>query len=52
MAGVVDTFRRAVVLHQPPDVQALAIAAAVALVLAPAAYLYFKLAERTAADLV
>jgi lipopolysaccharide transport system permease protein len=44
MAGVVDTFRRAVVLHQPPDVQALAIAAAVALVLAPAAYLYFKLA--------
>jgi lipopolysaccharide transport system permease protein len=52
MAGVVDTFRRAVVLDQPPDVQALALAAAVALVLAPVAYLYFKLAERTAADLV
>lgn len=52
MAGVVDTFRRALVLHQPPDGPALAVAAAVALVLAPAAYLYFKLAERTAADLV
>jgi lipopolysaccharide transport system permease protein len=52
MAGVVDTFRRAVVLHQPPDVQALATAAAVAVLLAPAAYVYFKLAERTAADLV
>jgi lipopolysaccharide transport system permease protein len=52
MAGIVDTFRRGVVLHQSPDVQALATAAVVTLLLAPAAYVYFKLTERTVADLV
>jgi lipopolysaccharide transport system permease protein len=52
MAGIVDTFRRGVVLHQGPDVQALATAAAVTLVIAPVAYVYFKLTERTVADLV
>ena len=52
MAGIVDTFRRGVVLHQAPDAQALATAAIVTLVLAPAAYVYFKLTERTVADVV
>ena len=52
MAGIVDTFRRGVVLHQGPDVQALATAAVVTLVIAPVAYVYFKLTERTVADLV
>jgi lipopolysaccharide transport system permease protein len=52
MAGIVDTFRRGVVLHQAPDAQALATAAVVALLLAPAAYVYFKFTERTVADLV
>jgi lipopolysaccharide transport system permease protein len=52
MVGVVDTFRRAIVLHQAPDMQALATATVVALLLAPAAYVYFKLSERTVADLV
>jgi lipopolysaccharide transport system permease protein len=52
MVGIVDTFRRAIVLHQPPDAQALATAAAVALLITPAAYVYFKLSERTVADLV
>jgi lipopolysaccharide transport system permease protein len=52
MAGIVDTFRRGIVLHQAPDVQALATAAALTLVLLPAAYVYFKYTERTVADVV
>jgi lipopolysaccharide transport system permease protein len=52
MAGIVDTFRRGAVLHQAPDVQALGTAAVVTLLLAPAAYVYFKLTERTVADVV
>jgi lipopolysaccharide transport system permease protein len=52
MAGIVDTFRRGVVMHQAPDAQALATAAVITLLLAPAAYVYFKVTERTVADIV
>ena len=52
MAGIVDTFRRALVLNEPPDVQALAVSAAVTLVLLPVAYVYFKVTEQTVADVV
>jgi len=52
LAGIVDTFRRAVVLHAAPDPLALGIAAAVTLALLPAAYVYFKFAELTMADAV
>jgi len=52
MAGVVDTFRRAVVLHQSPDYIALAASALVVVVLIPAAYVYFKYVELTMADVV
>jgi len=52
VAGVVDTFRRAVVLHQAPDYGALGIAAVVAALLLPAAYVYFTYAELTVADTV
>jgi lipopolysaccharide transport system permease protein len=52
LAGAVDTFRRAVVLHQTPDYAALAASAAVAGLLLPAAYLYFKYTELTMADVV
>jgi lipopolysaccharide transport system permease protein len=52
MAGVIETFRRAVVLHQPPDVPALALSALVALLMLPAAYIYFKYIELTMADVV
>jgi lipopolysaccharide transport system permease protein len=52
MAGVVDTFRRAVVLHQAPDPGALAVSAAVVTILLPIAYVYFKQVELTMADLV
>jgi lipopolysaccharide transport system permease protein len=52
IAGVVDTFRRGVVLHEAPDFAALVMAAAIAGVLLPAAYIYFKYVELTMADLV
>jgi lipopolysaccharide transport system permease protein len=52
LAGIVDTFRRAVVLHQAPDYGALGVSAAIAGVLLPAAYIYFKYAELTMADMV
>lgn len=52
MAGVIETFRRAVVLHQPPDAHALALSALVVTVILPAAYVYFKYAELTMADVV
>jgi lipopolysaccharide transport system permease protein len=52
MAGVVDTFRRAVVLHQPPDFAALAVSALVVTAIVPAAYVYFKYVELTMADVV
>ena len=52
MAGVVDTFRRALVLHESPDLHALGIGALVSLMLVPAAYTYFKYSELTMADVV
>jgi lipopolysaccharide transport system permease protein len=52
MAGVVDGFRRSVVLQQPPDLFALGVGAGVIAALLPAAYVYFKHAERTMADVV
>ena len=52
MAGVVDTFRRAVILHQPPDFPALAVSALVVLLIVPVAYVYFKYVELTMADAI
>jgi lipopolysaccharide transport system permease protein len=52
LAGVVDTFRRGVLLHQSPDVQALATSALIVAALVPAAYVYFKYVELTMADAV
>jgi lipopolysaccharide transport system permease protein len=52
MAGIVDTFRRGVVLHSAPDLATLSLAAGVTLVLLPIAYLYFQYAELTMADVV
>jgi lipopolysaccharide transport system permease protein len=52
MTGVVETFRRGVVLHQSPDMFALIIAALVVAILVPAAYIYFKYVELTMADIV
>jgi len=52
MTGIVDTFRRGLVLHTGPDPLALGVAAGVVCALLPAAYLYFKYAELTMADVV
>jgi lipopolysaccharide transport system permease protein len=52
MAGVVDTFRRTLVLHQAPDLHALAMAILVTAGLLPIAYAYFKYSELTMADVV
>ena len=52
MAGVVDAFRSAIVLHQTPELQALAWGALVTAVLLPAGYVYFKYSERTMADAI
>lgn len=52
LAGIVDTFRRALVLHQAPDAAALAVSAAITATLLPIAYIYFKYAELTMADAV
>jgi lipopolysaccharide transport system permease protein len=52
LAGIVDTFRRGLVLGQSPDVAALSTAALIVAVLLPASYAYFKYAELTMADVV
>lgn len=52
VAGIVDTFRRALLFAQPPDPLALGLGAGVVAVLLPTAYIYFKLRERTLADTV
>lgn len=52
MAGIVDTFRRGTVLGAGPDLPALAAAVGVSLLLLPLAYVYFKYAEQTMADVV
>jgi len=52
MAGIVDTFRRGVVLHRAHLLLALAMAIVVIAALLPAAYVYFKFAELTMADVV
>lgn len=52
MAGIVDTFRRVIVLNEQPDLRALGVSALVTLVLLPIAYAYFKMTEQTVADVV
>ena len=50
LAGIVDTFRRGMVLQQGPAFDALGRSLMVTLVLLPIAYVYFKWLERTMAD--
>ncbi len=52
MTGIVDTFRRGIVQHQPPDPTALGVSLAIVALVLPAAYWYFKFAELTMADTV
>jgi lipopolysaccharide transport system permease protein len=52
MAGVVETFRRAVVLHQNPDAASLLASVGVIAIVLSSAYVYFKFSERTMADVI
>jgi lipopolysaccharide transport system permease protein len=52
MAGVVETFRQALVEGRAPDAAPLAIAAAVTVLVLPLAYLYFKKVEANVADIL
>jgi lipopolysaccharide transport system permease protein len=52
MVGVVETFRRAVLQGQGPDMTALGTGAAVSLVLLPIAFGFFKYREATIADVI
>jgi lipopolysaccharide transport system permease protein len=52
MAGIVETFRRAVVLHQNPDATSLFASFGVVAIVLVSGYVYFKLSERTMADVI
>lgn len=52
MAGVVENFRRVIVEGAPPLLNELVIAALIAVLLLPVAYLYFKHVEATIADVI
>jgi lipopolysaccharide transport system permease protein len=52
MTGMIDSFRRIVVQGLPPDWSILAFSAAVALVVLPLSYMYFKRVESTVADVI
>jgi lipopolysaccharide transport system permease protein len=52
LVGVIENFRRVVLQGVPPDYYSLSIAAAIAVVVLPAAYLYFKKVEATMADII
>jgi lipopolysaccharide transport system permease protein len=52
MAAIIDGYRRAVVMGQPPQLRFLALAAVVSIALVWAGYKYFKHLEREFADIV
>ncbi|HEY9285971.1 MAG TPA: ABC transporter permease [Pyrinomonadaceae bacterium] len=52
MVGIVENFRRAVLEGAPPDFGSLGISALVTLALLPCAYVYFKRADSTVADVI
>ena len=52
MVGIVENFRRVILLGTGPDFYTLGISVLFAALLLPAAYLYFKHAEATVADII
>jgi len=52
MVGIVESLRRVIVQGLPPDFHALGVSAAVSAILLPIAFLYFKRAEATVADII
>jgi lipopolysaccharide transport system permease protein len=52
MVGVVENFRRVLVLGAAPDLRLLGLSALLALVLLPVSYVYFKRVDATVADVI
>jgi lipopolysaccharide transport system permease protein len=52
MVGVVENFRRVLVLGAAPDLRLLGLSALFALILLPVSYAYFKRVEATVADVI
>jgi homopolymeric O-antigen transport system permease protein len=52
MAGVIENFRRTILLGSPPDFFSLGISTAIAVILLPISYIYFKHVEATVADII
>jgi lipopolysaccharide transport system permease protein len=52
MAGIIDGYRRVLIMGQPPQLHALALGAAVTVTLLTAGYLFFKHSEPVFADLI
>ncbi len=52
MVGIIEDFRRVVVRGMPPDFYLFNVSALVAIAILPVAYIYFKRAVATAADII
>jgi lipopolysaccharide transport system permease protein len=52
MVGIIESFRRVVLLGAPPNFHALAMSAIVSVILLPVAFIYFKHVEATVADII
>src|SRR5437764_4364226 len=52
MAGLIENFRRTILLGASPDFYSLGISTAIAVVLLPISYIYFKHVEATVADII
>jgi lipopolysaccharide transport system permease protein len=52
MAGIIENFRRVILLGSPPDTASLYVSAAVSVSLLIASYIYFKRVEATMADVI
>lgn len=52
MVGIVENFRQVLLYGKSPDFSSLAVSVVITLILLPIAYLYFKHAEATMADII
>ena len=52
MAGIIESYRRAILHREAPDLELLGVSVGLAVVLLGAGYLWFKRAERTFADVI
>ncbi|OLE53665.1 MAG: hypothetical protein AUG51_12455 [Acidobacteria bacterium 13_1_20CM_3_53_8] len=52
MAGLIENFRRVILMGTAPDFYSLSISTLIAVILLPATYIYFKHVEATVADII